>query len=105
MASLLSGLPEVVPVTTVNRQCSSGLQAIANVAASIKAGFYDIAIAGGVESMSTNSMDRWDGGINQEALQHPSAKGCYLPMGQVCVQTSGAVVWNGVLLTPQFSDL
>jgi len=43
---------------------------------------YDIGIAGGVESMSSNSMDRWDGGINQEALQHPSAKGCYLNMGQ-----------------------
>ncbi len=48
-----------------------------------EAGYYDIGIAGGVESMSSNSMDRWDGGINQEALQHPSAKGCYLNMGQV----------------------
>lgn len=31
-----------MPVRTVNRQCSSGLQAVADVAASIKAGFYDI---------------------------------------------------------------
>jgi len=82
VASLLAGLPDVVPVTTVNRQCSSGLQAIANVAGAIKAGYYEIGIAGGVESMSSNSMDRWDGAINQEALQHPSAKGCYLNMGQ-----------------------
>jgi len=82
VASLLAGLPDVVPVTTVNRQCSSGLQAIANVAASIKAGYYEVGIAGGVESMSSNSMDRWDGGINQEALQHQSAKGCYISMGQ-----------------------
>jgi acetyl-CoA acyltransferase 1 len=82
VASLLAGLPDIVPCTTVNRQCSSGLQAIANVASAIKAGYYDIGIAGGVESMSSNSMDRWDGGINQEALQHPSAKGCYLNMGQ-----------------------
>lgn len=36
VASLLAGLPDVVPVTTVNRQCSSGLQAIANVASAIK---------------------------------------------------------------------
>lgn len=36
VASLLAGLPDVVPVTTVNRQCSSGLQAIANVGAAIK---------------------------------------------------------------------
>jgi len=82
IASLLAGIPEKVPVTTVNRQCSSGLQAIANVAGAIKAGYYDIAIAGGVESMSLNPMDRWEGGVNEEALQHPSAKGCYLPMGQ-----------------------
>jgi acetyl-CoA acyltransferase 1 len=82
VAALLAGLPDIVPCTTVNRQCSSGLQAIANVASAIKAGYYDIGIAGGVESMSSNSMDRWDGGINQEALQHPSAKGCYLNMGQ-----------------------
>lgn len=34
--------PETVPIRTVNRQCSSGLQAVADVAASIKAGFYDI---------------------------------------------------------------
>lgn len=33
---------ETVPIRTVNRQCSSGLQAIADVVAAIKAGFYDI---------------------------------------------------------------
>lgn len=33
---------ETVPIRTVNRQCSSGLQAVADVAAAIKAGFYDI---------------------------------------------------------------
>lgn len=31
-----------MPIRTVNRQCSSGLQAVADVAASIRAGFYDI---------------------------------------------------------------
>jgi len=34
--------PDTVPIRTVNRQCSSGLQAVADVAAYIKAGFYDI---------------------------------------------------------------
>ena len=33
---------ETVPVRTVNRQCSSGLQAVADVAAAIKSGYYDI---------------------------------------------------------------
>ena len=56
-----------------------------------EAGYYDIGIAGGVESMSSNSMDRWDGGINQEALQHPSAKGCYLNMGQVMLYPTWSV--------------
>lgn len=36
--------PDTVPIRTVNRQCSSGLQAVADVAAAIKAGFYDIGI-------------------------------------------------------------
>lgn len=39
---LLCLLAETVAVRTVNRQCSSGLQAVADVAAAIKAGFYDI---------------------------------------------------------------
>jgi len=66
---------------TCNRQCSSGLQAIANVAAAIKSGFYDIGIAGGVETMSLNGMG-WDGGINETAMAHPVASGCYMSMGQ-----------------------
>lgn len=46
------------------RQCSSGLQAIADVAAAIRAGFYTIGLAGGVETMSFNPM-AWEGGINE----------------------------------------
>ena len=42
IASLFAGIPDTVPVHTVNRQCSSGLQAIASVAAAIKAGFYKV---------------------------------------------------------------
>ena len=42
MAAFFAGFPETVPVRTVNRQCSSGLQAVADVVASIRAGFYDI---------------------------------------------------------------
>ncbi|KVI03833.1 Thiolase [Cynara cardunculus var. scolymus] len=48
--------PDTVPIRTVNRQCSSGLQAVADVAAYIKAGFYDIGIGAGVESMSIDSI-------------------------------------------------
>ena len=52
MAALLAGLPIEVPGTTVNRLCASGMDAVGMVSRGIKAGDYDIAIAGGVESMS-----------------------------------------------------
>lgn len=40
MAMFLAGYPDSVPVHTINRQCSSGLQALAHVAANINAGYY-----------------------------------------------------------------
>ncbi|TQD72292.1 hypothetical protein C1H46_042196 [Malus baccata] len=40
MAAFYAGFPDTVPIRTVNRQCSSGLQAVADVAASIKPGYY-----------------------------------------------------------------
>ena len=52
MALLLAGLPESVPGCTVNRLCSSGLNAVGLAAAQIRAGETDFAIAGGVESMT-----------------------------------------------------
>ncbi|WP_171187689.1 3-oxoadipyl-CoA thiolase [Ruegeria sp. HKCCC2117] len=52
MAALLAGLPIDVPGTTVNRLCASGMDAVGMAARGIKAGDYDLAIAGGVESMS-----------------------------------------------------
>ena len=52
MAALLAGLPVDVPGTTVNRLCASGMDAIGFAARGIKAGDYDLTIAGGVESMS-----------------------------------------------------
>ncbi len=52
MAGLLAGLPEAVPGTTVNRLCASGMDAVGFAARGIKAGDYDLCIAGGVESMS-----------------------------------------------------
>ncbi|KAL8139827.1 hypothetical protein V2J09_005848 [Rumex salicifolius] len=42
MAAFCAGFPETVPVKTLNRQGASGLQAVVDVAAAIKAGFYDI---------------------------------------------------------------
>ena len=52
MAALLAGLPLEVPGTTVNRLCASSMDAVGFAARGIKAGDYDLTIAGGVESMS-----------------------------------------------------
>jgi acetyl-CoA acyltransferase len=55
-AVLSAGWPEHVPGTTVDRQCGSSQQAVSFAAASVIAGHYDIAVAGGVEMMSRTPM-------------------------------------------------
>lgn len=80
IACFMAGLPAEVPVHLVNRQCSSGLQAIAHVAASIKSGYYDAGIGAGVESMSTANPG-WEGKINPKIFMDPNTKACLLPMG------------------------
>jgi len=52
MALLLAGLPDSVPGITVNRLCASGLNAVGDAARAIRAGEIELAIAGGVESMT-----------------------------------------------------
>ena len=52
IALLRAGLPDMVPGVTINRFCSSGLQAIAMAAERIRSGGAQIIIAGGSESMS-----------------------------------------------------
>lgn len=79
IASFLAGVPDSVAAVTVNRFCSSGLQAIAQGAASIQSGWQDIVMAGGVESMSQIAM----GG--QKPSPHPGLMAerpeSYTPMG------------------------
>jgi acetyl-CoA acyltransferase 1 len=83
-AMLRAGYPYTTPIYSLNRQCSSGLQAVANIAASIAAGDIRIGIAAGVESMSVS------GGpgegemppMNGDAIgDHPLASSCLTPMG------------------------
>ncbi|XP_042517955.1 3-ketoacyl-CoA thiolase 2, peroxisomal [Macadamia integrifolia] len=80
MAAFYAGFPDTVPIRTVNRQCSSGLQAVADVAAAIRAGFYDIGIGAGLESMTVNSMS-WEGAVNPKLEKFTEARDCLLPMG------------------------
>ncbi|KAA8550652.1 hypothetical protein F0562_002336 [Nyssa sinensis] len=82
MAAFYAGFPETVPIKTINRQCSSGLQAVTDVAASIKAGFYDIGIGAGMESMTVNHIS--SGGVRQanpKVESFAEARDCLLPMG------------------------
>eukprot|EP01083_Nonionella_stella_P063862 165961_1 len=83
MASFLAGIPKTATLRTVNRQCSSGLQAIADIAASIKAGYIDIGIAAGLESMTKNSM-KFKGSpipITDDIKMNMESLSCLLPMG------------------------
>ncbi len=52
MSALLAGLPQVVPGSTINRLCGSGMDAIGSAARAIKSGEAALMIAGGVESMT-----------------------------------------------------
>ena len=77
--SLRAGLPDSVSAMTINRFCSSGLQAFANVANSINAGEIDVGIAGGVESMSMVPMGGQRPSCNYSLMEdYPQA---YTPMG------------------------
>ncbi|MBF8222971.1 3-oxoadipyl-CoA thiolase [Halomonas sp. 328] len=52
MSLLLAGMPTSVPGTTLNRLCGSGMDAVGTAFRAIKAGEMELALAGGVESMS-----------------------------------------------------
>ncbi len=84
-AVLAAGFPESVPGTTIDRQCGSSQQAVHFAAQGVMAGVYDVAIAGGVESMTRVPMgitmqqgpgmafgpmmlDRYDNGIVPQGI-------------------------------------
>src|SRR5580658_3144312 len=60
VAAIRAGLPTSIPGTTVNRFCSSGLQAIAMAAHEIMSEGVDAAIGGGVESITANMQSKMD---------------------------------------------
>jgi len=79
IASLRAGLPVEISAMTINRFCSSGLQAIAIVADRIAAGAYEVAVAGGTESMTMIPMGGHKVSANPWLVDHyPDA---YLSMG------------------------
>lgn len=80
-AGFLAGLPNTTSLHSLNRQCSSGLQAVASVASAIRAGYYEIGIASGVESMSTANMGQSVGELCDKVFENDDAKNCLIPMG------------------------
>jgi acetyl-CoA C-acetyltransferase len=65
-AALLAGLPDTVAGVTLNRFCASGLEAVNTAAQKVRAGWDDLIIAGGVESMSRVPMGSDGGAIMQD---------------------------------------
>jgi acetyl-CoA acyltransferase len=70
VAALRAGLPDSVPGVTINRFCSSGLQAIAMAADRIRSGGAQIIIAGGAESMSMIPMSGYKFAPNPWMVDH-----------------------------------
>ncbi len=79
VVGLLGGLPEESSGVTINRFCSSGLQAIAFAAGAIATGANDILVAGGVESMSMVPMTGNKLSASAEAMRRVAT--VYTPMG------------------------
>jgi acetyl-CoA acyltransferase len=78
-SAILAGLPNSVPAETINRFCSSGVQAVAHGAQKIMAGWADVVVTGGVESMSLLPMGGHHPMPNPELMQ--SRPDVYAPMG------------------------
>ena len=70
VASLRAGLPVTCSAMTVNRFCSSGLQAIALAAERILAGFAEVILAGGTETMSMIPMGGYHFSPNPYLMEH-----------------------------------
>lgn len=89
MAALSSNIPHTTSLSTTNRQCSSGLQAIANIAHAIQCGTIDVGIGAGVESMSTNKMhelyEKFPPEVDWDEMQScdnsKEVMDCLIPMG------------------------
>jgi len=82
MAALHAGLPVTTAVNTVNRQCSSGLTTVVQIANEISAGQIDIGIGAGVESMTMGyGAGAMAENISETVSSMPDAADCLLPMG------------------------
>jgi len=82
-AALAAGFPTDTAVKSLNRQCSSGLQAVVDIANAIKAGMIDIGIGAGVESMSKQYGPGAVTEFTDLLEDHKEAANCRVPMGML----------------------
>ncbi|KAH7161395.1 3-ketoacyl-CoA thiolase [Dactylonectria macrodidyma] len=85
-ASLVAGFPETAAVRTLNRQCSSGLQACVDIANQIKAGMIDVGVGAGVESMSLSYGPNAVTEFSELLENYTEAANCKVPMGVLSEQ-------------------
>jgi len=82
MATLAAGIPNTSAVNTLNRQCSSGLAAVTQIANEIATGQIDIGIGAGAESMTDNyGAGSQPNRLSEEVLKNQEAADCLIPMG------------------------
>ena len=80
-AALAAGFPVTAAVKSLNRQCSSGLQACVDIANAIKAGMIEIGVGAGSESMSTQYGPNAVAELSDLLESDTEAKNCKVPMG------------------------
>ncbi|KAI5362026.1 Putative thiolase [Septoria linicola] len=80
-AALAAGFPDSTAVKSLNRQCSSGLQACVEIANAIKAGMIEVGVGAGVESMSTQYGPSAVTEFSELLEGHKKAAECKVPMG------------------------
>ncbi|TKA74132.1 hypothetical protein B0A55_06830 [Friedmanniomyces simplex] len=85
-AALAAGFPDSAAVRSLNRQCSSGLQACVDIANAIRSGMIEIGIGAGVESMSTQYGPGAVTEFSELLENHPAAANCKVPMGVLSEQ-------------------
>lgn len=85
-AALVAGFPETTAVRTLNRQCSSGLQACVDIANAIRCGMVEIGVGAGVESMSSQYGPGAVSEFSDVLENHEEAKNCKVPMGVLSEQ-------------------
>jgi acetyl-CoA acyltransferase 1 len=89
-AALAAGFPTTTATKSLNRQCSSGLQACVDIANAIKSGMIEIGIGAGAESMSTQYGPGAVSEFSELLDNHKEAANCKVPMGVLSEQMAKA---------------